>query len=123
MIYYIEHKEVLVRHDEVEADNEKEAIEIYERMIGEGKIDITKLAVDDIVNKIVPPTIEVGDECVYTLDYLEKPQNYAPFVITFIYENGQYMNAVSMNGKVLDQVNIAYITKTGKHYDLPFIKN
>ena len=68
MKFKIEHREELVGYFEVEADNEAEAMDAYQHLVQEAKIDYGDMEMVDSSDKLIRENFEVGQECFWAAD-------------------------------------------------------
>lgn len=90
MKFKIEHREELVGYFEVEAENESEAMNAYQHLVQEAKIDYGDMEMVDSSDQLMRPDFEVGQECFWAVDKVH-PEDRC-FIITSIrrrYSNGE----------------------------------
>lgn len=120
MKFKIEHREELVGYFEVEAENESSAMDAYQHLVQEGKVDYGDMEMVDSSDKLVRSEFKVGQEC-YFIGDADKPADH--FVITAIYDGigaQKLFDAIYPDGRTLNRIYLRSerIWRTGKTFPI-----
>lgn len=119
MKFKIEHREELVGYFEVEADDESSAMDAYQRLVQEAKVDYGDMEMVDSSDELVRSEFEVGQEC-YFIGCADKLADH--FVITAIYDMGaqKFLDGIHLDGTTLNRVLLRpdRIWRTGKTFPI-----
>lgn len=119
MKFKIEHREELVGYFEVEADDESSAMDAYQHLIQEAKVDYGDMEMVDSSDKLVRSEFKVGQEC-YFIGCADQPADH--FIITALYDIGtqKFFDAIRIDGTTLNRVYLRpeHIWRTGGTYPI-----
>ena len=99
MKFKIEHREELVGYFEVEAENEAKAMDAYQHLVQEAKVDYGDMEMVNSSYKLIREKFEVGQECFWDSDK-DHPEDRC-FIITSIRKR-------SANGEVWYEFDAVY---------------
>lgn len=119
MKFKIEHREELVGYFEVEADDESSAMDTYQHLVQEAKVDYGDMEMVDSSDELVRSEFEVGQEC-YFIGCADKLADH--FIITAIYDIGdqKFFDAIRIDGTTLNKAYLRpeRIWRTGKTFPI-----